>query len=155
MKPFLRTSENWLLITPSLFSLFVFGSVTDNDVDVHLLDTYFIVGNHHLLLIFLFVLILPFIMHKLLRRSKKRQRLFSNIHVFITVVYLSVLYALMYNSEIQKPELYYNQSSFPLVAFLEKLLLLFLILQLIFVVYAFIVLIGSTKGTGTNNANPK
>jgi hypothetical protein len=149
MKNFIRRSENWLLITPILFSISALVSGTGNDVDIHFHDTYYIVGNYYLLLLFLGVLIVPFLVHKLLRRYRKKARIIPIVHVFATIVYIAVLYILVYNSELQKPGLNFENASFPLVALLEKLLFSFLLLQLLFVAYALVILSIGSKVTGT------
>jgi hypothetical protein len=88
-------------------------------------------------------------MHKWLRRNREKARLILNVHVFVTVVYIAVLYILMYNSELHKPRSYDENPSFPLVALLEKLLFLFLLLQVLFVAYSLFIMSIGSKGAGT------
>jgi hypothetical protein len=112
MRSLIKTSENSLLITPVLFTLFASISAVSDAVDIHFHDTYFIIEHHIIPLVFLVVLILPFAMHKLLRRYREKARLILNVHVFVTVVYIAVLYILMYNSELHKPRSYDESPSF-------------------------------------------
>ena len=137
MKKVLNKTESWLLIAPFILSIIFYIANRNEVADLHFVDTYFIIENPVLgfLIISLLLLIVPFLMHLLLRKMHQRNAFVSNLHVIFTILILSSFYFLMARPE----ERHTFQLNFSRPRFTaENLLALFVIVQVLFLIYSII-----------------
>ena len=146
MKGLLFRGENLLLILPPLLFFLIELLIGNKAMDIHLHDTYYVVANHTALLFtatILFLLIIPYFFHFLLRIKQKRNKWICAMHILLTIILLfSFLFMLADNTVSVEPGWHttiYPPGFSPFVfvkRFLSIIWLLFLPVQLIFIMYA-------------------
>ena len=156
MKKIFLQIENWLLIIPIVLIIIekiFFGAYT---FDINLHDTYFVIANIYLGVFTLIIVCTPYFCHFLLRTKKTGNRKILLAHVLITVLLLLFFYFYIFfiNSSTNQimPRRYYDfsdwESSEQLGGLNNYLLIavfIFIVLQLLFMVYT-IVLLLARKG---------
>lgn len=97
MKKFFTTRENWLLIIPIFFWLLENTVIKSPVLDLHLHDTYFVIGN--VSFVMLYMSLIPFLCHVALRVKNNGNKKLLGTHVLISCLCLIALYAfLLYQS---------------------------------------------------------
>ena len=87
MKKAILKIENLLWITPLILGLVIYLIRGNDTIDIHLHDTYFIIDNPVIWLVFVWLALtaLPFLLHVIARSLKKRNQLAFKIHVLATI----------------------------------------------------------------------
>lgn len=146
MKEFFLRIEHLLWLTPILLFVLSFLFVGNSAIDIHLHDTYIVLndGGVAILFIWLCIIIIPLIIHFLLRYYHRRNSLICTFHVIITVALMILLSSLVayQGSVLMKPRRYYKYN----VDFANSLtatengtmlmLLLLLTVQTLFILHA-------------------
>ncbi len=156
MKKIFLRKENWLLIIPIVLIIIEKIFFVTSSLDIHLHDTYFVITNIYLGVISLVIACIPYFCHFLLRTKKTGNRKILLAHVLITVLLLLFFYFYIFfiNSSTNQimPRRYYDfsdwESSKQLGGLNNYLLIavfIFIVLQLLFIVYT-IVLLLARKG---------
>ncbi len=147
-KLFLRT-ENWLLIVPVMITIIEGLFFSASAFDIHLHDTYFVIANFYIgILLFLSVCI-PYLFHFLLRRKRVGSKSVLLSHVLVTIMLLLSFFVFFRLQHNDMPRRYYDFSSWEsygqqydlLTRWLGFAVLAFVIVQLLFVVYAALILL--------------
>lgn len=84
MKKLFTTRENWLLIVPLIIWLLEKAIVGYSTVDINVHDTYFVFTNTSFGTIFLFVIIIPFGCHMILRMNSNGSQRLLYWHVLLS-----------------------------------------------------------------------
>jgi heme/copper-type cytochrome/quinol oxidase subunit 1 len=146
MKRFFLRIENWLLIVPIIITIIEKLFFSLSAVDIHLHDTYFVIANFHIgILLFLSVCI-PYLFHFLLRRKAVGSKGVLLSHVVVTVMLLLFFFVSFKLQHNDMPRRYYDFSTWELYGqqyglltrWLGFAVLAFVIIQLLFIVYAVI-----------------
>lgn len=144
MKKFLLNSENWLLIIPILFTLIEWYFYPAAAIDIHLHDTYFIIANFYIGILMLFIVLLPYLCHAFLRITNKQNKLILITHIVLNSLLLIAMPLLMQLPQ-GSPRRYYDFSNWESVKQFENLnyylaiiIISFIIIQILFVLYAMV-----------------
>ena len=156
MKKIFLQIENWLLIIPIILIIIEKIFFVTSSLDIHLHDTYFVITNIYLGVISLVIACIPYLCHLLLRTKKTGNRNVLLGHVVISDLLILFFYFSRFfiNSSTKQlmPRRYYNFSDWEsseqlggLNNYLSIAVLIFIVLQLLFIVYT-IVLLLARKG---------
>lgn len=156
MKKIFLQIENWLLIIPIILIIIEKIFFGTSSFDIHLHDTYFVLANIYLGILILIIVCIPYLCHLLLGTKKTGNRRILLAHVLITVLLILFFYFSVFfiNSSTNQlmPRRYYDFSDCEsseqlggLNNYLSIAVLIFIVLQLLFIVYT-IVLLLARKG---------
>jgi cytochrome c oxidase subunit 1 len=144
MKKVLFRSEHWLLIIPILLTFIEWHFYPEAAFDIHLHDTYFIIANFHVCIFLLFVVLLPYLCHVFLRNTNKRNKIIPVTHIVLTSLLLIAMPLLIQLPQ-GSPRRYYDFSNWEsfkqfenLNYYLAIITIAFIIIQILFVLYAMV-----------------
>lgn len=153
MKQLLLRKENLLLLLPAVMFIYHFVFIGFSPLDIRLHDTYIIIDNSFFYYILFMFLLLPCLFHYLLRRKKAGNNLILTLHIVITIALTVWIYVNFRNDFLTglvgAPRQYYDISlneSFKIsgerkALFYFYTLTLLSLLQLLFIIYALIMLL--------------
>jgi cytochrome c oxidase subunit I len=147
-KSFLRI-ENWLLIVPLMITIIERLFFSAATFDIHLHDTYFVIANFYIGTLLFLSACVPWLFHFLLRKKGAGHRSILIGHVIATAILLLFFFVSFRLQDNDMPRHYYDFSSWELhwqqynlfTQWLGFAVLAFVIIQLLFIVYAVVRLV--------------
>jgi heme/copper-type cytochrome/quinol oxidase subunit 1 len=146
---FLLKAENWLLIVPIFITIIERLFFSAHTFDIHLHDTYFVIANFHIGILLFLSACIPYLFHFLLRRKGFGSRGVLLSHVVVSIKLLLFFFVSFKLPHNDMPRRYYDFSSWELykpqydllTRWLGFAVLAFVVIQFLFIVYAYIKLI--------------
>jgi hypothetical protein len=89
--------ENLLLIVPAIAGYLFALSFPENYCNVLLFDSHFLISHIEATIAWMIVLMIPFIMHYVLRAYKKDNIIIASLHVALTLI-IVLVFPFLYNS---------------------------------------------------------
>jgi cytochrome c oxidase subunit I len=142
-KIFLRI-ENWLLIVPVMITIIERLFFSAATFDIHQHDTYFVIADFHIGILLFLSACVPWLFHFLLRKKGAGHRSILISHVIATAILLLFFFVSFRLQNNGMPRRYYDFSSWELhwqqynlfTQWLGFAVLAFVVMQLLFMVYA-------------------
>jgi len=141
-KLFLRI-ENYLVLAPAFIALVMIIFAEDNYCKVILFDQYFTVSHFDAGLFWCTVLMLPLLLHYLLRKTNKRNKTVARLHVILTLFIVFALPYVYYHTPLLVEEKRFDFLPTPQYEYWQfsihvayTLWMILIALQLIFIIYS-------------------
>jgi heme/copper-type cytochrome/quinol oxidase subunit 1 len=143
MKKIFLQTENWLLIVPVIITIIEKLFFNTSAFDIHLHDTYFVIANFYIGILLFISVCIPYLFHFLLRRKGVGSRGILLSHVVVTIMLLFFFFVSFRLQHNDMPRRYYDFSSWKvygpiydlLISWLGFGVLVFVIVQLLFIIY--------------------